>query len=269
MACNWLKAVFSFLIFCQLQTKIIPAFGNVHGPGYQAAFLIDNSQGHSAYSKDALLASRMNFNPGGSQPHMRDGWFMRDGACTIQQMSFPPDHPDHPGEPKGMKEVLIERGLWRPRLTMQCKNSKNPDGSAKKCAPDSTTCCARRILEHQPDFATQKPLVQEIIEDASHICIFLPKFHCELNFIEYFWGAVKRYLREHCDYTFEGLKANMEVALASVPVTLIRKWENRTKRWMEAYRKGMGTRDAQMEVKKFSSVQYKSHRRAPELRLGV
>ena len=32
-----------------------------------------------------------------------------------------------------------------------------------------------------------KSLVQEVIEAAGHICIFLPKFHCELNFIEFFW----------------------------------------------------------------------------------
>ena len=50
----------------------------------QACFLIDNSQGHSAYSEDALLTSRMNFRPGGSQAHMRDGWYMRDGQRVSQ-----------------------------------------------------------------------------------------------------------------------------------------------------------------------------------------
>jgi len=32
----------------QLKEKIIPTFETLHGAGYQALFLIDNSQGHAA-----------------------------------------------------------------------------------------------------------------------------------------------------------------------------------------------------------------------------
>ncbi|KAG2031688.1 hypothetical protein BDR03DRAFT_1015862, partial [Suillus americanus] len=77
----------------QRKEKIIPAFENAHGPGYQALFMVNNSQGHSSYSEDTLLVSRMNVKPGGKQAHMRDGWFMRDGVKVIQQMVYPPDHP--------------------------------------------------------------------------------------------------------------------------------------------------------------------------------
>ena len=31
--------------------------------------------------------------------------------------------------------------------------------------------------------------VQEVIEEANHLYLFLLKFHCKLNFIEYFWGS--------------------------------------------------------------------------------
>ncbi|KAF9489276.1 hypothetical protein BDN71DRAFT_1530069, partial [Pleurotus eryngii] len=39
------------------------------------------------------------------------------------------------------------------------------------------------------------------------------QFHCELNFIEYFWGMVKKYLCDNCDYTFKTLKENMPKAM--------------------------------------------------------
>lgn len=222
--------------------------------------MVDNSQGHSAYSVDALLTSRMNMRPGGKQAKMRDGWYVLHGERITQSMCFPANHSEFPGQPKGMRQVLIERGLWRNGLVMQCKK----DESGVKCKSYATDCCAKQILDLQPNFKEQTSLVQEVIESAGHLCIFLPKFHCELNFIEFFWGAAKRYLRENCDYSFATLQENMPKALASVSVETIRKWEHRMQRWMEAYRDGLGAKDAQKQVKKFSSTRYTSHRRIPE-----
>ena len=246
----------SGLIKQQLQEKIIPAFEEVHGSGYQALFLIDNSQGHSAYAEDALVISRMNVKPGGKQAQMRDGWYLchPSGEKVIQHMTYPADHPEFPNEPKGIWAVLTERGLHHP----------GRHGKCKKCPLGATDCCSKRTLELQPDFQQQKSLVQEVIEAAGHLCLFLPKFHCELNYIEFFWGKVKKYPRDHCDYTFDTLKDNMPKALASVKLHTIRRWEHRMFRWMEAYRSGLETKDAQLHVKKFSSTKYKSHRCIPE-----
>ncbi|KAF9502066.1 hypothetical protein BDN71DRAFT_1500217 [Pleurotus eryngii] len=209
----------------QLVERIIPAFEKYHGAGYKALILVDNSQGHSAYAADALLTSQMNMRPGGKQARLHDGWYIKN---------------DYPDQPKGIKQVLLERGLWPNKgLVMQCKS----------------TC--------EPDFKEQRSLVQEVIEAAGHECIFLPKFHCELNFIEFFWGAVKRYLADHCDYTFDTLKENMPKALAAVEVSTIRKWEHRMQRWMDGYREGLGAKEAQFKVREFSSTKYTSHRRIP------
>jgi len=245
-----------YIVICmQLKEKIIPAFEAAHGAGYQALFLIDNSQGHSAYGEDALLISRMNIKPGGKQAHMRNGWYIRDGVRISQPMIYPSNHPDHPDTPKGVKAVLVERGLWQQKLRGKCE---------KACKADADACCNKRILERQPDFCEQKSLVQETIEAAGHVCLFLPKFHCELNFIEFFWGMVKKYLRDNCDYTFDTLKENLPKALHSVHIHTIQRWEHRMFRWIEAYRSGLGTREAQAQVRKFSSTKYKSHRRIPE-----
>ncbi|KAG1813639.1 uncharacterized protein BJ212DRAFT_1301019 [Suillus subaureus] len=66
--------------FCtQLTEKIIPTFERARCPRYQALFLIDNSQGHSAYAEDALLVSCMNIHPGWKQANMQNGWFIQDG----------------------------------------------------------------------------------------------------------------------------------------------------------------------------------------------
>ncbi|KIJ38320.1 hypothetical protein M422DRAFT_140280, partial [Sphaerobolus stellatus SS14] len=105
-------------------------------------------------------------------------------------------------------------------------------------------CCAERILDLQPDFHEQKSLAQEVIEEAGHLCIFLPKFHCELNFIGFFWGAVKRYLCEHSDGSFAMLKENMEKALSSVPLATIQKWEHQMWCWLTAYEKGLSGKAA-------------------------
>ena len=106
--------------------------------------------------------------------------------------------------------------------------------------------------------------MQETIEAARHLCIFLPKFHCELNYIEFFWGVVKKHLRDNCNYTFDGLKTNLPSALQSVSLKTFQLWEHRMYRWMDAYWEGLGTSDAQVQVRNFSSTKYKSHRRIPE-----
>jgi hypothetical protein len=102
---------------------------------------------------------------------------------------------------------------------MQC-----PSGDM--CKYDAKMCCAAQILELPLDFKKQRSIVQEVIEAAGHLCIFSPKFHCVLNFIELFGGAVKRYLHEHCDYTFETLKDNLPKALESVALNTIWLWEH-------------------------------------------
>src|SRR6266511_1554566 len=151
---------------------------------------------------------------------------MQNGEKIKQTMVYPSNHPTNLNEAKGIKAILSECGL--------CPSSKIR-GKGKKGEPSGIGCCLKRILEQESDFQKQKSLVQEVIEAAGHLCIVLPKFHCELNFIEFFWGLVKKYLRDNCDYTFDTLKENMPKALASVKLVTICRWEHRMRQWMEAY----------------------------------
>ena len=105
--------------------------------------MVDNSQGHSAYPPDTLHVSQMNLNLGGAKPKMQDGWFIHNGQRVSQPMAFPQNHSKHPGGPKGIKQVLIERDIWQNGLLLICKNKKNQDPKLDgKRDPEATNCCA-------------------------------------------------------------------------------------------------------------------------------
>ena len=151
-------------------------------------FLFDNATSHNVMASDALDARKMNLGPGGKRPVMRDGWNPRTNA---------PQAMNDNGIPKGIRTILKERGLWPLEgIRVQCtKAMKREDGR----------CCSRHLLGSQPDFSGQRGLLQEEIEKRGHLVTYYPKYHPELNFIEYFWGYCKLFAMENCTYTFAGL----------------------------------------------------------------
>ncbi|GES72956.1 hypothetical protein RCL_jg15606.t1 [Rhizophagus clarus] len=212
----------------QIKTRAIPIFEKTH-PGMVAVFAFDNSSSHAKLADDTLNAVYMNLNPGGKQPIMRDTIF----NGQVQSMVFPANYPDENlrGKPKGMRVILQERGLWGSGLKGFCGN--------KEVSIENPRCCARHVLAAQEDFLNQKPILQEVIEGLGHKVIFYPKFHCELNYIEMYWGASKRYARQHCNYTWKGLQETVPRALDSVPLDHIRKYAQKSAKFMDCYRKGL------------------------------
>ena len=95
-----------------------------------------------------------------------------------------------------------------------------------------------------------------VIRAAGHDVIFYPKFHCELNYIEYYWAALKQYTRANCRYSFQELEATVLKGTDSVELGTIRRFAVRSTRWMMAYMNGLSE-----EQRAFSEKQYKSHRR--------
>ena len=79
------------------------------------------------------------------------------------------------GEQKGLQQTLEEHGFDVWHLRAKC---------APVCPLEDNDCCMARILSKQDDFANQISVLETMIQEAGHECIFLPKFHCELNPIE-------------------------------------------------------------------------------------
>jgi len=235
----------------QVLNYAIPIFEIIH-PNSIAIFAFDNSTNHGAMAKDALNVSKMNVNPGGKQSLMRSTVYGTNQA--FQSMVFSSDHPIYPNQAKGMKQILIERGLYYEGLIGDCQLCKEKIDDITR-----TDCCMRKILSLQNDFISQKSQLQEEIEKRGHKCIFYPKYHCELNYIEMYWGAAKKYTRDNCNYTWSGLQITVPKALDSVPLITIRKFARKSWRYMDIYRKGITGKLAEFAVKK-----YKSHRRVPD-----
>ena len=138
--------------------------------GYHHIWCFDHSCGHTAFADNALNASKMNKGRGGKQPKMRDTtWNGQTQSMTL---------PD--GRPKGAVLVLQERGYDTTRMKLEEMQT---------------------ILASHEDFKNEKCRVDTFLTGCGHTCVFIPKFHCELNPIERVWSQSKRYTRAHCDYT--------------------------------------------------------------------
>jgi hypothetical protein len=143
-------------------------------PDCQALFVFDNSSAHASLAPDALKAFDMNKSNGGKQRKQRDTIFPNNTPDStkrgkVQKMAT------EDGLQKGLKAVLEERGFNVSNLKAKC---------SPVCPIESTECCMARLLSQQDDFKNQISMLEALIQDAGHLCIFLPKFHCELNPIE-------------------------------------------------------------------------------------
>jgi hypothetical protein len=88
------------------------------------------------------------------------------------------------GKPKGMEQVLRERGLWIQGMKgNQMDPLMDPQAVLAKC----------------PDFVNQKTCLELLGDRIGVEIIHLSKFHAECNPIELHWGWAKEDIRKHTD----------------------------------------------------------------------
>jgi hypothetical protein len=246
-------------------------------PQFDHVFVYDNATTHLKRLEDALSARRMPKNipkPGtnwgievtkrdpvtGKPVCKPDGTHekvkikMKDTILPnsmVQHLYFPEGHP-RAGVFKGMAVLLEERGFGEmSKMRAECKKFQ--------CKAGATDCCCRRILYTQPDFANVDSILQMICSSRGFQVIFLPKFHCELNFIEQCWGRAKMVYRTYPESSREDrLEENAISALESIPLSMMRKFANRSLRFTDAYMRGLNGRQAA-----WASRKYRGHRVLP------
>ncbi|EIW84166.1 hypothetical protein CONPUDRAFT_50444, partial [Coniophora puteana RWD-64-598 SS2] len=162
-----------------------------------AIFIFNCSLAHKGLAPDALNINNMNIGPGGKQKHLQD---------TVIPLSNPPPKPGHSntwgmkqtlvypdnhsnktlaGHPRRIKMVLEEYGHLTEEDVTQASVVE------KTAADTNNWCCMIQVLLLQEDFCNEKPMPQTYIKKQGHVCLFLPKFHCELNPKEMVWTYAK------------------------------------------------------------------------------
>ncbi|TFK89911.1 hypothetical protein K466DRAFT_574542 [Polyporus arcularius HHB13444] len=258
-------------------------------PDEDIVFVLDNAPTHLKRAPDALSARQMTKGPShtfgidvsvldeNSKPvYGSDGKILKTrirmadatlpGSGTPQSLYFPDDYPDVSlrGAFKGMTVLLKERGYHTAdRLRAQCDGfhcPPPPPGSVPLEFYMRSPCCSRRLLYEQPDFQSVKSLLEIKMESRGVQCLFLPKFHCELNPIEQCWGYAKRIYRMNPTSSKEAdLEKNLVESINAVPLTSMRRFYTRALRFADAYSKGLSGKQAAWATKK-----YRGHRVIPE-----
>jgi hypothetical protein len=197
-------------------------------PGEDHVFIFDNASTHMKRDDDALSASKMTKGPSenffvetnvidgeGRQVYDVHGKLkkqkVRMGNAKLangedQPLYFPADHPTHPNHFKGMVQILMERGYNVCGKKAQCKKK------FKDCLDDGTRndCCCRQMLYKEPDFVNVESRLEKVARSYGIKVHFLPKFHCELNFIEQCWGCAKRHYRLYPPPPKKEIEADLE-----------------------------------------------------------
>ena len=249
----------------------------------------------------------------GGIPPMKDGWFdsvwlvsgIDDDNCEYEntatgetQMDHPHpglEHACHPdaetgligrviqpmhiredGRFKGMRQVLLERGVNISGLTLRC-TKKDRDQRSGTAADDEGAlgsqgggckagdhCCIANKLASQPDFVAQKCLIQEVLESRGHEFKMLPKCHPELNSIEQVWASLKTDTRMHCSYDMAGLRARVPLAIRALSVATVRRYFRRQHRFCSMYNQEGGVEMMPWKIREFVMKKYSQHRGVPQ-----
>ena len=113
------------------------------------------------------------------------------------------------------KHQEVSRGE---RKQGECQSFKCPQSELP------ARCCCRRILYEQPDFVNVKSNLETHCEARGFAVMFLPKFHCEINFLEQCWGHSKRTYRMNPPSTAEAdLERNVMTALDGIGIDQMRR----------------------------------------------
>ena len=155
-------------------------------------------------------------------------------------------------KPKGLKQILWERGLWNPTLH---KNQM------------------QMILSSLPDFQQEKIGIRKLLESRGHILIVSPKCHPKLagSGIEYAWGIAEINFKNISNKCPQNIKQHVANVLSpdKLPLSSIWKYERKARDYIRLYEKC--SKNLEEGLPKYSEIeklrQVEKTRRIPSINL--
>ena len=106
----------------------------------------------------------------------------------------------------------------------------------------------REILSSFPDFSSQTTILEEVVQCRGHICLFFPKYHCELNPIERNWCHAKRVARQYVNGSIVKLRRVIPSSLDSVTNEMMNNFLLSCRDYVIAYRSVCSGREVEETV---------------------
>jgi hypothetical protein len=142
------------------------------------------------------------------------------------------------GKPKGMKQLLWERGKWRDGMhgTWDTKR-RQTEVAAGRVIDD--TLDAQLVLLSCPDFQNENTLIADLLDARNDIVLLSPKCHPELAGcgVEYCIGRSKMlFRRQFNDSSNARLYENSMRAINGVELEMVWKYGRRARDYLHVYR---------------------------------
>ena len=163
----------------------------------------------------------------------------QDGTKTQQEHTIE----GYIGKPKGIYQVLYERGLWKKGMKGKETNADIAKNILKGKTPLPLDLSAEIVLANCQDFREELSALEELITSRGHILIKSPKCHPEIAGagIEYSWGKSKMFYARNNHHTktvkMNEFKDRVLAALSKEVLTMERIWayERRTRDYCRLY----------------------------------
>lgn len=162
-------------------------------PFCRIVVITDNSPAHSSHAPDSLRTTTMRRGPGGKNPVLRSStiqvfkevknftpgmdWSKAEFIEHKLSHAFHQEMNDEIKQSKTSSVRIIPKGL-EIILTERIQEAKCENNLKQMNVED-----LKHYLAKQPDFLESKTELEDVIEEEGGICIYLPRFHPELNVI--------------------------------------------------------------------------------------